>query len=97
MGIIKEASLAPLIDLGNYPVIFSTDIARVDRLPNGLINLMLVELCMNSEGSLERRVVGRVIRPAHSVILASQKIVSTLKDSAKDILLATADCPLLVQ
>ena len=98
MGSIKEAIPTPLIDLGNYPVIFSTSIARVDRLPNGLVGLWLVEDRMNCDGTMERYVVARVIRPAHSVIMASRFIANTMKNGYKDATsLVITEGPLAVQ
>ena len=77
MHIIKIVP-APLIDSGNYPVIFASDIARADRMPNGLVNLTLIEDRVSCDGAPERHVVGRIIRPICSVVLALYSVVSAV-------------------
>ncbi len=98
---IKNAMPAPLIDMGNYPVIFSTAIARVDRLPNGLVSLMLVEDRMSCGGVMERIVVARIIRPAHSLVLTSRQITDALAeaDGAEqgEIVVPNSSAPVRVQ
>lgn len=63
----------PIVDNGNYPTIFASVVARIDKLSHNMVSILMAEERRNEDGLLEWVVVCRLIRP-----LASMDITASL-------------------
>lgn len=70
----------PIVDLGNYPVIFASCVARIEKLSHGLVSIAMAEERRNDEGMLERIIVCRLIRPLASMDVTAQLIAQLIGD-----------------
>ena len=88
----------PIIDLGNYPVIFASSVARIDKIGNGLVSVVMVEDRKNEDGAMERIIVARLIRPIASMAFAAQQIAKAIGASGvEEAVFVASDSPAGVQ
>lgn len=84
----------PLVDLGNYPVIFASTVARIDKLSHDMVSIIMAEERRNEFGNVELVVVCRLIRPARSVSATATTIAKAIGEAGVErVLFANSDSP----
>jgi hypothetical protein len=84
----------PIVDLGNYPVIFASAVGRIDRIGHGMASIAMVEERRNDQGQMEWIIVCRLIRPAASVVRTAIEVARQLGEAGmEDVIFAAADSP----
>ena len=88
-----------IVDLGNYPVIYASAVARIDKLSHGMVSIAMAEERRNDEGLMEWVIVCRLIRPLASMDITAQLIAQMIGDagSADRALLVAQESPAGVQ
>lgn len=89
----------PVVDLGNYPVIFASVVARIDKLSHGMVSIAMAEERRNDEGRIEWVIVCRLIRPLASMDITAQLVAQLIGDmgSRERALFVAQDSPAGVQ
>ena len=89
----------PVVDLGNYPVIYASVVARIDKLSHGMVSIAMAEERRNDEGLMEWLIVCRLIRPLASMDITASLIAQLIGDmgSRERALFVAQESPVGVQ
>ncbi len=89
----------PIVDLGNYPVIYASCVVRIDKLSHGMVSIAMGEERPNDDGLMEWVIVCRLIRPLASMDITAQLISQLIGDmsSRERALFVAQESPVGVQ
>lgn len=63
MGSSRERNAPPLVELSHVPDVFVSGIGRIDKLGGGMVRVVFYAEERASDGSVERVVVAKIVRP----------------------------------